>query len=185
MKEVINVPFEFHADAMPAMCIDNVEKMVAKHGGSVVLGWDVEHACNLFDTHHHHAIWRKPSGAWVEITPRQHIGGYAYMSDCEFIRDDAATFNVGKFGRVRRPNIFVPLVKHKLIERACDALARSDDHYARNDFDKGDYWTDKANGYLFQYAMTTGRGKPVVVMHDTRNHRYGDPSYFERPEKAA
>ncbi len=66
----IVVPFESVADAKERFCFHNVRNVIAEQGGEIVYGWLVWQHGDIFVEAEHHAVWRKPSGQLVCVTPQ-------------------------------------------------------------------------------------------------------------------
>jgi hypothetical protein len=66
----IVVPYEAMDGARAQYCFQNVRDVVAKIGGQIVNGWLVWQHDNIFVEAEHHAVWRKPTGEVVCITPQ-------------------------------------------------------------------------------------------------------------------
>jgi hypothetical protein len=50
-------------------CFHNVETAVAKFGGEVIYGWAIWTWPKVWLKAEHHAVWRRPDGTTVDITP--------------------------------------------------------------------------------------------------------------------
>jgi hypothetical protein len=84
----IVVPFESVADAKELNCFDNVRAVVAEGGGEFVYGWLVWQHGNIFVEAEHHAVWRKPTGEVVCVTPQN-----PPVKAVTFIPDPSATYD--------------------------------------------------------------------------------------------
>lgn len=60
--------------ATPGECFDNVQSVVAKRGGRMTLGWHLWEIPDLLLEAEYHAVWEKPSGTLVDVTPQ--LAGY-------------------------------------------------------------------------------------------------------------
>jgi hypothetical protein len=60
---------ESREDCLPGRCFENVPRIVAKEGGSVQHGW-VMRQDSYFAEGAFHAVWRRPDGTLVDVTPR-------------------------------------------------------------------------------------------------------------------
>lgn len=65
------VPSDPAPNALPAECFPNVQKMVARKGGELVLGWHLWELPGLLLEAEFHGVWRKPSGILVDVTPQR------------------------------------------------------------------------------------------------------------------
>lgn len=66
----IVVPYEAVNGARALYCFQNVRDVVAEKGGQIVNGWLVWQHEKFFVEAEHHAVWRKPTGEVVCITPQ-------------------------------------------------------------------------------------------------------------------
>ena len=112
----IAVPFEPVAHTREGYCFQNVRDVAAERGGEIVYGWLVWQHDDLFVEAEHHAVWRKPTGEVVCITPQT-----PPEKAITFIADPSRTFNVDT--EVRAHNIRVALADDPLLEeffRVCE-----------------------------------------------------------------
>ena len=63
------IAVEPREDCLPGRCFDNVARVVAKEGGSVQHGWTMRQD-SYFAEGAFYAVWRRPDGALIDITPR-------------------------------------------------------------------------------------------------------------------
>ena len=63
------VAVEPQADCLPDRSFENVLRVVAKQGGATQHGW-VMRQDSYFAEGAFHAIWRRPDGSLVDVTPR-------------------------------------------------------------------------------------------------------------------
>ena len=54
----------------PGQCFENVAAIVKRHGGSVQHGWSMREQDTAFVEGEFHAVWRRPDGALIDVTPR-------------------------------------------------------------------------------------------------------------------
>lgn len=66
----IVVPYESVDGARALYCFQNVRDVVAKKGGQILNGWLVWQHENFFVEAEHHAVWQKPTGEVICITPQ-------------------------------------------------------------------------------------------------------------------
>lgn len=66
----ISIPYEAVAGARELFCFQNVRAVVEQRSGEIVYGWDVWQHGGLFVEAEHHAVWRKPTGELVCVTPQ-------------------------------------------------------------------------------------------------------------------
>lgn len=59
------------SSAIQGECFANVQQMVARKGGGSVLGWHLWELPGLLLEAEFHAVWRKPSGTLVDVTPQR------------------------------------------------------------------------------------------------------------------
>lgn len=112
----IPVPYEAVEGARAQYCFQNVRDVVAENGGQIVNGWLVWQHENLFVEAEHHAVWRKPTGEVVCITPQT-----PPEESITFIPDSSATYDFDT-GLVTH-NIRVALVNDSRLQQffnACD-----------------------------------------------------------------
>lgn len=55
--------------ARVAYCFSNAREAAARGGGSVEYGWIIWHWPGRFFEAEHHAVWRRPDGALIDVTP--------------------------------------------------------------------------------------------------------------------
>ncbi|AMS30073.1 MAG TPA: hypothetical protein DIU09_07915 [Hyphomonadaceae bacterium] len=60
--------------ARPSRCYWNVRDCVAQSGGRIRFGWLVVEIEALTLLAWHHAVWERPDGTWVDITPHSQTG---------------------------------------------------------------------------------------------------------------
>ena len=53
-----------------AYCFDNSVEQARLHGGSAAYGWAIWHWPGRWFEAEHHAVWRKPSGDYLDVTPQ-------------------------------------------------------------------------------------------------------------------
>lgn len=88
-------------------CFFNVRRYVEGLGGAFAYGWSVRMWENVYMEAEHHAVWRRPDGALLDVTPTR-----GHEARTLFVRDDRLIFDFE--GMWRRDN-----VRHAL---AADAL---------------------------------------------------------------
>jgi SEC-C motif len=67
-------------------CFMNVEKRIAKEGGTVQYGWRIWEWPRIMVEAEFHAVWRSPDGTLVDITPAHHnLPGVLFLPDPERI----------------------------------------------------------------------------------------------------
>ena len=62
-----SVPF---ADARMSYCFENVDRIVAKNGGSPVAGWALWHKPGIYYEAELHCVWRTPAGDVIDVSPQ-------------------------------------------------------------------------------------------------------------------
>ena len=55
----------------PDCCFENVPAIVERRGGSMQPGWKMREEAALFVQGDFHAVWRRPDGRLVDVTPRK------------------------------------------------------------------------------------------------------------------
>ena len=58
---------------LPDCCFENVPAVVKRRGGSVQAGWKMREESALFVQGDFHAVWRRPDGTLVDVTPRKDL----------------------------------------------------------------------------------------------------------------
>lgn len=102
----------------------------------------------------HHAVWRKPSGELVEVTPRDIGDGLSECIPCKFIPDESATL-IPKNGRLTlRPLKSVPLVDHPAVRKLSDYTAAAIEADYRDDDERFSYYQGRAHAALKTYQRT-------------------------------
>lgn len=74
--------------AKQSHCFDNVERKIAKSGGSVCFGWAIWHQPSLYFEAEHHAVWRNKYGKLIDVSP-QHGKSRRML----FLPDEEATYD--------------------------------------------------------------------------------------------
>jgi hypothetical protein len=57
-------------DCQPDSCFENVPAVVRRHGGTVQHGWLLREQPTIFVEGKFHAVWRRPDGDLIDVTPR-------------------------------------------------------------------------------------------------------------------
>lgn len=123
----IRIPVHIDPLSRENDCYPNCVAKVSRDGGKVVVGWRRTRATtdvNLIATVDHHAVWRNPSGALIDISSRIHIlnGRLEIIEDrCSyFMPDPAATFEDGR----ARPSRHIPLARdpNGYLAKACEKM---------------------------------------------------------------
>lgn len=78
------VPYEPMAGEPPKECFSIVPKKIAAEGGEHVIGWGIHIAEHIWLEAEFHAIWQRPDGSLVDITPREGDNG---LTDVLFLPD--------------------------------------------------------------------------------------------------
>lgn len=84
----VAVPCAPVAGAREAYCFYNVRDITTEKGGELVNGWLVWQHDDLFVEAEHHAVWRKPTGELVCVTPQT-----PPEKTITFIPDSATTYD--------------------------------------------------------------------------------------------
>jgi hypothetical protein len=92
----IYVPYEQREGATVSGCFTNVRKAVEEEGGTIIYGWMLWELKGALIEAEHHAVWEKPDGTLVDITPKRD-GEQSIV----FVRDDSAIYT-GKFIDMKR-----------------------------------------------------------------------------------
>jgi hypothetical protein len=87
------------AGAKPAYCFDNSAAQALRHGGEAVYGWAIWRWPGRWFEAEHHAVWRRPNGDLLDITPQA-----GDPSRVLFLPDPSAPYDPATF----RPNIMAP-----------------------------------------------------------------------------
>jgi hypothetical protein len=109
----VAVPCVPVAGARELYCFFNVRDITAERGGELVNGWLVWQHDDLFVEAEHHAIWRKPTGELVCVTPQT-----PPEKTITFIPDPSAVYDFET--GMQENNIRIALVKDsrlRLLER--------------------------------------------------------------------
>lgn len=93
------VPVQPAPHARVAYCFDNSVAQALEHGGSAAYGWAIWHWPGRWFEAEHHAVWRQPSGALLDVTPQ--AGDPPRIL---FLPDPDAVYDPGTF----RANIMAP-----------------------------------------------------------------------------
>ena len=93
------VPVDPAPDTRVAYCFDNSVAQAALHGGEAAYGWAIWHWPGRWFEAEHHAVWRRPDGSLLDVTPQ--------TGDPErilFLPDPDAVYDPSTF----RPNVMAP-----------------------------------------------------------------------------
>jgi hypothetical protein len=99
-------------DAKPIDCFDTVERRTVADGGNACFGWALWEFPGIFLEAEFYSVWREPSGALRDVTPRIGVG------DLLFLPDPQRVFDGRRMQSIRRPLSRDPAVTGFL--RACD-----------------------------------------------------------------
>jgi hypothetical protein len=66
----VPVAVEPRDDCQPDQCFENVPLIVRRHGGSAQHGWLLREQPTIFVEGRFHAVWRRPDGELIDVTPR-------------------------------------------------------------------------------------------------------------------
>jgi len=66
------VPVKVEKDALLQSCFGNVERKIARDGGSIIYGWIVWKS-NILCEGEFHAVWKSPDGQLIDVTPQEKI----------------------------------------------------------------------------------------------------------------
>lgn len=148
----IYVPFEFHPDAGPNACFLNVEDRVAADGGALVCGWAVRTEYHgTLRVFYHHAVWRKPTGELVDVTPKLSFDGVVRLTATRFVPDPAALPLGTSPHRMVRPARVEPAKADPDLRRAADCLQFSEEAYYDRKPAACREWTRRAEDALNRY----------------------------------
>ena len=64
------VPVEPAEGCLPGSCFQNVAATVRGRGGSAQHGWRMREQAAAYVEGSFHAVWRRPDGALIDVTPR-------------------------------------------------------------------------------------------------------------------
>ena len=170
MPNEVLVPLEFDPDAGPNQCFLNVEARVARDGGEAVLGWAVCTECEgVVDVYYPHAVWKKPSGELVEITPKVWWDGAVYEEPTRFVPDPAAQPTGTTPNRSALPPKCVPLVDDLDVHQAAAYFQTSEAAYYAGDMTRCAYYTGRSERCVNRYLKRVGKpllrlGLPAVAV---------------------
>lgn len=104
---VIEVP-KLNEPLPIGLCYWNVDTMIRKHGGSMVLGWEVSIWRKSHISAMHHAIWKSPTGELLDVTdtyPTTQIRTHS-----TFVADDSIKIDLERAPHV--PGRIMPVTKN-------------------------------------------------------------------------
>lgn len=116
------VPVEPAHGATYKNCFLNVAAEVERSGGTAVVGWMVGIWPGVFGEAIHHAVWRSPEGALLDVTPQDPLA--ASPDRIAFVEDATATYD--EAGYDARPSRRVALTDHPLVHQYLEACAKKD-----------------------------------------------------------
>ncbi|RYY29458.1 MAG: hypothetical protein EOP62_01080 [Sphingomonadales bacterium] len=94
------VPVAPQPHAKVAYCFDNSVIQAEAQGGAAAYGWAIWHWPGRWFEAEHHAVWRKPDGSFLDVTPQ--LGDPARIL---FLPDPEAVFDPNVYRRnVMRPD---------------------------------------------------------------------------------
>ena len=99
------------------LCYWNVAAMVREHGGEMVLGWQCLWWPGRLVIAMHHAVWRRPTGALLDVTQKDTGEQNSTTSFCE-----DATDSVDLQWPVLLPNKYINLQNDKNIDAVITAF---------------------------------------------------------------
>lgn len=82
-----------------AYCFDNSVEQARLHGGEAAYGWAIWHWPGRWFEAEHHAVWRRPDGSLLDVTPQ--AGDPPRIL---FLPDPEAVYDPSTF----RPNVMAP-----------------------------------------------------------------------------
>ena len=109
------VPVEPAPGARVAYCFDNSVKRAEQLGGEAVYGWAIWHWPNVWFEAEHHAVWRRPSGELLDVTPQA-----GSPERILFVPDPSAPYDPTTFRR----NIMAPEAGNPLAAEYIGLVAR-------------------------------------------------------------
>lgn len=72
----------------PGGCFQNVRAIVRRLGGSVQHGWRMREQPSVFVEGEFHAVWRRPEGGLVDVTPRDDgLSEILFLPDSRLVWD--------------------------------------------------------------------------------------------------
>lgn len=93
---IISVPLRRSATSF---CFENVDRKIARNGGSKVFGWAIWHIPDRYFEAEHHAVWRNKNGGLIDVSPQ--MGQRRRML---FLPDPSAVYDP----KCPRPNVLAP-----------------------------------------------------------------------------
>lgn len=75
-------------DCQPGSSFQNVNAMTRRYGGSAQHGWRMREQPAVFVEGEFHAVWRRPDGALIDVTPREDG-----LSEILFLPDSKLTWD--------------------------------------------------------------------------------------------
>jgi hypothetical protein len=137
------IPFEQINGTKERFCFDNVKGVIAERGGAIVYGWLVWQHESIFVEAEHHAIWQKPSGDVVCITPQT-----PPENSVTFIPDPSTVFDFDT--RLLTKNVRVALMSDSRLEEFFRVADRQTDLLnAGQRLDSNSVVLEKKDAYLY------------------------------------
>lgn len=79
-----NVPVEPGEGCVVGGSFENVPAVVKRHGGSMQIGWRMREQELAFVEGAFHAVWRRPDGALIDVTPQpDQMAGILFLPDTQ------------------------------------------------------------------------------------------------------
>lgn len=164
------VPVEVPAWAKALQCFWNVREAVSKFGGEAVYGWQIHTLGDLYYQCEHHAVWRRPDGVLIDITPNEDEGNPYSL----FIQKEDLPFEGWQV-----PTRRIPISEDLKVRTFCAVSDTSDrlrvsvqrepyfglgkiyyDLYRLTDIDRATYWAcEKKREELRSYVFPTVGGE--------------------------
>jgi hypothetical protein len=132
--EIVNDATPFHVDVLPNHgepaneCFNVVRRQVDKLGGESIVGWSIWEVPTVFVEAEFHAVWRSPSGEYIDITSKNNP-----TNRILFLPDPFRTYDGRSVNNIRRPISGEPVLlrffgafdrKYELLNRG----ARANEH---------------------------------------------------------
>lgn len=66
------VSVQIEKNSLPQSCFGNVERKIARDGGSILYGWAVWQSSIICEGEFH-AVWKAPDGQLIDVTPQEQV----------------------------------------------------------------------------------------------------------------
>lgn len=94
-RKAVHLRVQPDQQAIVNECFPNVERVIARSGGSMLCGWQIWEWPHVLVEAEFHAVWLSPAGEMIDVTPKQNAEGLVmFVPDPRLEYTGAARDNV-------------------------------------------------------------------------------------------